>query len=280
MGQVRGVRRLSFGDLAVRSAALGYLGLMVVVPILALFALAFEGGLAAFWKEVTRREALSAMTLTVEMSILATAITVAAGLWIAWTLKRREFIGKGALEAIIDLPLAIPATVAGLVLLSLYGPKGFLGTLLGSHGIEVVFAKPGILLALLFVTLPLMVRTLQPAMDELEPDVELASFTLGATRLGTFRRITLPALFPALAAGASLTVARALGEFGSLVLIAGNIPFRTEVAPTYLYARIESSEPAAASAVAVVLLLASVSMLLAIEYLQVRARRTRRQAKK
>jgi sulfate transport system permease protein len=237
---------------------------------------AFSKGWASFWAAITRREALASISLTFQVSFLATAITALAGLWIAWTLKRREFWGKSLLEALIDLPLALPAIVGGLVLLSMYGPNGILGAFLGKHGIEVIFAKPGILLALLFVTLPLMVRTVQPVIEELEPEVEQASFTLGASRLETFMRVTLPTLLPGVATGVSLTLARALGEFGSLVLIAGNIPFRTEVAPTYVYARIESGEPEAAAAVAVALLIASIAMLLAIEYLQVRARRVGR----
>lgn len=260
----------------VRGLAMGYLGFMVALPILALIALAFQGGPAAFWNEITRREAVTAMALTIEMALIATVITTMAGVGIAWTLKRREFLGKRLLEALIDLPLALPAIVAGLVLLSLYGPQGFIGTFLGHHGIQVLFAKPGIVLALMFVTLPLMVRSVQPIMDELDPEAEQASYTLGASRLATFVRVTFPVLWPSIAAGASLTVARALGEFGSLVLIAGNIPYKTEIAPTYVYGRIESGTPEAASAVAVALLIVAVFILLAIEYLQSRSRRVRR----
>lgn len=278
MGQSRGIKRASAGDLAVRTVALSYLGVMVALPILSLLALAMGKGIGAFWQNIANRQALSAMLLTIEMAILATCITVLAGLWVAWTLKRREFIGKKLLESLIDLPLAIPATVAGLLLLSLYGPAGIIGTFLGKHGVQVIFAKPGILLALLFVTLPLMVRTIQPVLDELDPDAEQASFTMGASRFATFRRVTLPVLWPSIATGASLTIARALGEFGSLVLIAGNIPFKTEIAATYVYGRIESGAPEAASAVAVALLFASIILLLGIEYLQSkrRGRRTKR----
>ena len=183
------------------------------------------------------------------------------------------------MEALIELPLALPAIVSGLILISLYGPDGLLGAFLGKHGIAIVFAKPGILLALLFVTLPLMVRSVQPVMDELEPEAEQASFTLGASRLLTFAKVTLPVMWPSIATGASLTVARALGEFGSLVLIAGNIPFKTQIAPTYVYGRIESGEPEAASAIAIVLLVASVILLLAIEYMQSSSRRKGRARK-
>ena len=249
---------------------------MVALPIASLAAMAFSNGLAKFWSYVKDPEAISAMVLTIEMSLLATIITVIAGFGIAWTLKRKDFLGKKVLEALIELPLALPAIVSGLILISLYGPNGLIGTFLGHQGIQVVFAKPGILLALLFVTLPLMVRSVQPVMDELEPEVEQASFTLGASRLKTFVKVTLPVLWPSIAAGASLTVARALGEFGSLVLIAGNIPFKTEIAPTYVYGRIESGEPEAASAIAIVLLVASVVLLLAIEYMQSRSRKVGR----
>jgi sulfate transport system permease protein len=264
------------GDLAIRVAALSYLGVMVALPIASLAAMAVSKGIGNFWTYVSRPEAVAAMVLTLEMSLMATAITVVAGFAIAWTLKRKEFVGKKILEALIELPMALPAIVAGLILISLYGPQGLIGTFLGHHGIEVVFAKPGILLALLFVTLPLMVRSVQPVMDELDPEAEQASYTLGASRLRTFVKVTLPVMWPSIAAGASLTIARALGEFGSLVLIAGNIPFKTEIAPTYVYGRIESGEPEAASAIAIVLLIASVILLLAIEYMQSRSRKVGR----
>jgi sulfate/thiosulfate transport system permease protein len=267
---------LKRGDLTIRATALIYLGFMVLLPIASLCAMAFNHGLGSFWTYVTRPQAVSAMVLTMQMSMIATVITVIAGFGVAWTLKRKQFIGKHVLEALIELPLALPAIVSGLILISLYGPQGIIGGFLGQQGIEVVFAKPGILLVLLFVTLPLMVRSVQPVMDELEPEVEQASFTLGASRMHTFAKVTLPVLWPSIAAGASLTVARALGEFGSLVLIAGNIPFKTEIAPTYVYGRIESGEPEAASAVAVVLLVASVILLLAIEYMQSRSRKVGR----
>lgn len=273
---MKGRERLSAGDLTVRAFALGYLGFMVALPIAAMVALAFQNGPATFWSEIKKPEALSAIWLTMEMALIATAITTVAGVGIAWTLKRREFLGKRLLEALIDLPLALPAIVAGLVLLSLYGPNGLIGAFFERHGVLVMFAKPGIVLALLFVTLPLMVRSVQPIMDELDPEAEQASYTLGASRLSTFLRVTLPVMLPSIAAGASLTVARALGEFGSLVLIAGNIPFKTEIAPTYVYGRIESGTPEAASSVAVALLLVAAFILLAIEYLQSRRRMARR----
>ncbi len=276
MATVRKVDRSRPGDLAVRSAALLYLALMVALPIASLGGMAFSKGVASFWSYVSRPEALSAMLLTLEMSLLATLITVIAGFGIAWTLKRKEFFGKRILEALIELPMALPAIVAGLILISLYGPQGVIGSFLGQHGIAIVFAKPGILLALLFVTLPLMVRSVQPVMDELEPEAEQASYTLGASRLLTFAKVTLPVMWPSIATGASLTIARALGEFGSLVLIAGNIPFKTEIAPTYVYGRIESGEPEAASAIAIVLLVASIVLLLAIEYMQSRSRKVGR----
>ena len=276
MGEGRRVERPATGDLLVRGAALAYLGFMVGLPIVALAALSLKGGPAAFWAEISRREAVSAMVLTLEMSLIAAAITTVAGVGIAWTLKRREFLGKRVLESLIDLPLALPAIVAGLLLLSLYGPQGFIGAFLLGHGVQVLFARPGIVLALMFVTLPLMVRSVQPIMEELDPEAEQASFTLGASRLSTFVRVTLPVLLPSIAAGASLSVARALGEFGSLVLIAGNIPYKTEIAPTYVYGRIESGTPEAASAVAVALLLIAVGILLAIEYLQWRSRKVGR----
>jgi sulfate transport system permease protein len=256
------------GSLGVRTAAIFYLLLLVVLPILSMGSVAFQEGPASFWREVMRPQALASIKLTVWMAVLATTINVFAGLWIAWTLARREFWGKRVLDSLLDLPLALPAIVAGLVLVLLYGPNGVIGALAEQSGFEILFARPGILIALLFVTLPLVVRTLQPIIAELDPDVEAAAYTLGAPRMMAFLRVTLPALLPALGTGASLALARALGEFGSLILIAGNVPFRTEVAPLYVFGRIEMGEPQAAAAVAMALLAAAVVLLVAVELLQ------------
>jgi sulfate transport system permease protein len=254
--------------LGVRVTAIAYLAILVLLPIASLGSVALEQGLGAFWHQATKDQALASLWLTLWISLLATGINTFFGLWIAWTFARRQFWGKKVLDAIIDVPLALPAIVAGLMILLLYGPSSVVGVLLERQGIEILFARPGILLALLFVTLPLVVRALQPVIAELDPDVEAAAYTLGAPRFWTFLRVTMPALGPALATGAGLALARSLGEFGSLVLIAGNVPFQSEIAPVYVYSRIEMGQRQAAAAVATMLLLLAIVLLLILEFAQ------------
>ena len=217
----------------------------------------FEGGVAAFWDAVTSPQAVAAIRLTLIVSLIVAAIDAVMGTLIAWVLVRDEFAGKRLVNGLIDLPFALPTIVAGLVLLALYGPSGPLG-------INVAYTRVAVLLALLFVTLPFVVRAVQPVLMGLEREAEEAAESLGAGPWTTFRRIILPALRPAMLAGVGLAFGRAVGEFGSIVLISGNLPYKTEVASVLVYAQIESGNTTGAAAVSVVLLAISFLVLLGI----------------
>jgi sulfate transport system permease protein len=234
--------------------AVAWLSLIVLIPLAAVVVRSLDGGAGAFWDAVTAPEARAALRLTVLVSLVVVAVNIVTGTLIAWVLVRDEFRGKRIVNALIDLPFALPTIVAGLTLLALYGPKGPIG-------VDVAYAWTGVVLALLFVTLPFVVRSVQPVLIELDREMEDAAASLGAGPFTTFRRIVLPNLVPAIAAGAGLAFARALGEFGSVVLISGNIPFKTEVASVYVYGRIESDAIGSAAAVSVVLLVVSLVLL-------------------
>ncbi len=242
------------GALLARGVVTAWLSIMVLVPLAALLSRSFDEGLGSFWTTVTSPEAVAALKLTVVCSLIVSAINVVAGTVIAWVLVRDEFPGKRWVNALIDLPFALPTIVAGLTLLALYGDDSPLG-------INIAFTRAGIVCALLFVTLPFVVRAVQPTLLELDRDMEDAAASLGAGRWTIFRRVVLPNLRPAIAAGAALAFARAVGEFGSLVLIAGSIPFKTEVASIFIFSRIESGDTTGAAAVSVVLLFISVAIL-------------------
>lgn len=241
-----------------------WFSLLVLIPLAAVVVTATEGGWSTFWATLSDPDTAAAIRLTVVEALLVTAVNVVMGTVIAWVLVRDRFWGKRALEVVIDLPFALPTIVAGLVLLSLYGPDSPIG-------VNVVNTRQGIFLALLFVTLPFVVRTVQPVLIELDADVEEAAASLGATRVTTLRRIILPSLAPAIAAGASLAFARAISEFGSLVLIAGNQPGRTEVASLKILKYVETGNPAAAATVAVLLLLVAVVAIVVLDVLSRRA---------
>jgi len=259
--------RRSAGPAFAGALAATYLSLIVLLPLAAVLARAFEGGLSEFWHAVSGTQAVAAIKFTVLVSLGVTAINAVTGTLIAWVLVRDDFRGKKLVNAIIDLPFALPTIVAGLTLLALYGPKG-------PFGFSVAFTRWGVLLALLFVTLPFVVRSVQPVLIELDRDMEEAATSLGASAWTTFRRIVLPNLRPAILAGAGLGFARALGEFGSVVLISGNIPFKTEVASVFVFGQIESDNVRAAAAVSVILLLVSFVLLVAIGWLGARSERT------
>jgi sulfate transport system permease protein len=231
----------------------------VLIPLAAVVARSFDDGLAAFWDDVTAPQAVAAMKLTLIASLVVAAIDAVMGTLIAWVLVRDEFPGKSVVNALIDLPFALPTIVAGLVLLALYGPNGPIG-------INVAYTRIAILMALLFITLPFVVRAVQPVLMALERDVEEAAESLGARPLTIFRRIVLPALRPAILAGVGLSFGRAVGEFGSVVLISGNLPYKTEVAAVLVYGQIESDNTTGAAAVSVVLLAISFVVLLGISY--------------
>jgi sulfate transport system permease protein len=237
-----------------------YLTVLVLLPVAALLAKSGTGGTGAFWREVTNTEALAAIKLTLIISVIVVVINAVFGTLIAWVLVRDEFPGKRVVNALIDLPFALPTIVAGLVLLALYG-KG------GPVGIDVAFTRVSVALALLFVTLPFVVRSVQPVLGELDLSMEEAAASLGARPAMILRRIVLPGLTPAIISGVALSFARAVGEFGSLVLITGNLPFKTEVGSVYVFGQIENENLPGAAAVSVVLLLAAVAVLGALTLL-------------
>ena len=237
-----------------------WLSVIVLLPLAALVTEAFQGGLGSFWDSATTKQAVAALRFTVLISLLVTVINVIMGVLIAWVLVRDEFPGKRAVNAVIDLPFALPTIVAGIVLLALYGD-------------QVANKKVGVLLALLFVTLPFVVRAVQPVLQELDREMEHAAYSLGASKATTFFRIILPNLVPAIVSGAALAFARAVGEFGSLTLISGNIPFDTQVSSVYAYKQLESDNITGAAAVSVVLLGVSLLILVALRVFEGRLNR-------
>jgi sulfate/thiosulfate transport system permease protein len=238
-----------------------YLSIVVIIPLAFLVAQGFDDGWSGFWNAVTTPEAWAALKLTVLSGIGVAAANAVLGTLIAWVLVRDSFPGKRVLDTVIDLPFALPTIVAGIVIIALYGPSS-------PVGIDLAYKVSGVIFALLFVTLPFVVRTVQPVLLELDQQMEEAALSLGASRFTTFRRIILPNLFPAIAAGTGLAFARAISEFGATVLISGNIPLKTQVAPVFIYSQIESDRTVGAAAVSVVLLTLSLAMLLFLEYLQ------------
>jgi sulfate transport system permease protein len=234
---------------------------MVLLPLAALVTRSFDGGIDTFWHAVSSRQAVSALEFTVLVSLVVAAINTGFGLLIAWVLVRDEFPGKRFVNALIDLPFALPTIVAGLTLLALYGRNS-------PVGLDVSFTKTAVALALLFVTLPFVIRAVQPVLLELDLEQEEAAASLGATPWSTFWRVIFPNLVPALLSGAALAFARAVGEFGSVVLFSGNIPFQTQVSSVYVSKQIESDNPIGAAAVSVVLLAVSLAVLFAIRGLE------------
>jgi sulfate/thiosulfate transport system permease protein len=238
-----------------------YLGVIVLLPIAAVVAKSTSGGLGNFWDQVSSPEAVAALKLTVICSLIVVAINAVTGTLIAWVLVRDEFRGKGLVNSIIDLPFALPTIVAGLTLLVLYGPNSPIG-------VDIALTRFSVVLALCFVTLPFVVRAVQPVLLELDREVEEAAASLGASGPTIFRRIIFPNILPGLLAGVALAFARALGEFGSLVLITGPIPFKTEVASVFIRKQVEGDNVAGAAAVSVVLLFATLVLLAGITLAQ------------
>lgn len=236
------------------SLAVTYLGLLVVLPLAAVLTHAFTGGPSTFWRAVTEPESIAALKLTFLCALGVAFVNSVAGVAVAWVLVRDDFPGKGLLGAIIDLPFALPTIVAGLTLLTLYGPES-------PFGVDVANTRVGIVVALAFVTLPFCVRSVQPVLAALERDAEEAAASLGASPRTVFRRIVLPRLMPAMLAGAGLAFARAIGEFGSVVLISGNLPFKTEVASSWIYSLTQSYDFPGAAAVSVILVAAALVVL-------------------
>ena len=246
--------------------AVTYLSLIVLIPLAAVVWRGTGAGPAEFWRAVTTPDSWAALKLTVLGSVVVAVVNVVMGTVIAWVLVRDDFPGKGIVNTLIDLPFALPTIVAGLTLLALYGPRS-------PAGIDVAYTRVAVGLALLFVTLPFVVRAVQPVLIELDREMEEAAASLGAGPLATFRRIVLPSILPAVLSGVALAFARAIGEFGAVVLISGNLPFKTEVASVYVFGRIESGDQQGAAAASIVILAISFGVLLLIGGLRRRATR-------
>jgi sulfate transport system permease protein len=250
-----------------------YLSLIVLVPLSAAFLKTFTMTWPAFWDTVTSPRVVASYRLTVGASFAAALVNAAFGLIVAWVLVRYDFPFKRLVDALVDLPFALPTAVAGIALTALYAENGWIGQWLKPLGIKVAFTPLGVFVALTFIGLPFVVRTLQPVLEELSTEIEEAAATLGASRLQTFRRVLLPILSPALLTGFTLAFARALGEYGSVIFIAGNLPMVSEITPLLIITKLEQYDYAGATALAVVMLVASFVMLLAINALQAWARR-------
>jgi len=262
-----------YGSLSLRGAALLYVGLLIVLPVIAISSRALGGGITSLWTQITSPQAMAALKLTLLMAFIMVLINVVTGTAMAWVLVRYRFPLKKVINAMIDIPFAIPTVVTGIMLVVLYGPRSILGTLFSRMGVEIIFDKPGIVLALLFVTFPFVVRSVQPVLMEMEPDMEEAAQTLGASRSVTFFRIVLPTLLPAILTGAALSFSRALGEFGSVVIVAGNIPLKTQTAPVYVFGEIESGNVQSAMGVSLFLLFSSFLVLVMLKLIQNRSQR-------
>ena len=245
-----------------------YLSLIVLIPLSATFFRAAALGWPAFWEAVTTPRVLAALHLTFGASLLAAFANAVFGLLVAWVLVRYDFFGKRLIDALVDLPFALPTAVAGIALTALYASNGLIGHWLDPYGIKVAFTPLGIAVALTFIGLPFVVRTVQPVLEDIEDELEEAAACLGANRLQTFHRIILPAVGPALLTGFALALARAIGEYGSVVFIAGNMPMVSEIAPLLIITKLEQYDYAGATAIAVVMLVISFLLLLAINLLQ------------
>jgi sulfate transport system permease protein len=252
-----------------------YLSLVVLIPLSATFLKTFSLTWDAFWAAVTAPRVLASYRLTFGTSFLAALINAVFGLLVAWVLVRYRFPGKRIIDAFVDLPFALPTAVAGIALAAVYSTNGWIGSLFAPYGIKIAFTPLGVLVALTFIGLPFVVRTVQPVLEDLEPELEEAAATLGANRLQTFTKIVFPTLLPALLTGFALAFARAIGEYGSVIFIAGNLPMVSEITPLLIITKLEQYDYAGATALAVVMLLISFTLLLIINLLQWWARRRR-----
>lgn len=250
-----------------------FLCLIVLIPLATIFLKTADLTPAQFWRTVTDPRALAAYRLTFGASFLAAGINAVFGLLVAWVLVRYSFPGKRLVDGLVDLPFALPTAVAGICLTAVYAGNGWIGQFLEPRGVKVAFAPPGVVLALIFIGLPFVVRTVQPVLEDLDAEIEEAAASLGAGRGATFLRVILPALLPSLVTGFTLAFARALGEYGSVVFISGNMPMRTEIAPLLIMTKLEQYDYPGATAIAVVLLVVSFALLLVINVLQAWGRR-------
>jgi len=252
---------------------LAYLGLIVLLPLSAAFLKAAGMTWSGFWAATTSPRVLAAYRLTFGASLAAGFVNMVFGLIVAWVLVRYPFPGRRVIDALVDLPFALPTAVAGIALTALYAPNGWIGHWLEPLGLHVVFTRLGVFIALTFIGLPFVVRTLQPVLEELEPEFEDASASLGANRWQTAWRVLFPEILPPLLTGFALAFARALGEYGSVVFISGNMPMRTEIVPLLIITKLEQYDYSGATAIAVVMLVASFVLLLLINLLQKWSRR-------
>jgi sulfate transport system permease protein len=248
-----------------------YLGLFALIPLSTIFLKTAGMGWLGLWSTITAPRVLAAYRLSIGASLIGASVNAVFGLVVAWSLVRYEFPAKGILDAIVDIPFALPTSVAGITLTAIYAENGWIGRLLAPLDIKVAFTPLGVIVALVFIGLPFVVRTIQPVLRDLETELEEAAATLGATRLQTFYRVILPALAPALITGFALAFARALGEYGSVVFISGNMPMRTEVVPLLIMTKLEQFDYQGATAIALVMLILSFTMLLLINLQQSRS---------
>src|SRR5262249_55655813 len=255
-------------DVVLRSTTLTYLGLAVFLPMAALVIEAARPGIWAFWQAVRDPFAWHALKLTIVTALVMVLVNALTGTATAWVLVRYDFPGRSLVNALIDMPFAVPTVVTGVMLIVLFGPSSVVGTILGKFGWAVIYHQPGIVLALLFVTYPFVIRSVQPVLMELDRAEEEAASTLGAGAWTTFRRVTLPGLWPSILTGSGLSFARALGEFGSVVMVAGNQPLATKTAPLYIFGEIESGNRHGALVVSAVLLASSLVIMLVLNGIQ------------
>lgn len=245
-----------------------YLSLMVLIPLSMLFFKTSSLPWPKIWATISDPEAVAAYRLSFFASLIGASVNAVFGVIVAWVLVRYQFFGKKIVDALVDLPFALPTAVAGIALTAVYAPNGWIGKHLEPRGIKVVFAPPGVVLALIFIGLPFVVRTIQPVLEDLDAEIEEAAASLGANRWQTIMRVILPPLGPALLTGFALAFARAIGEYGSVVFISGNLPMKTEITPLLIMAKLENYDYAGATALAAVMLVASFAVLLLINLVQ------------
>ena len=245
-----------------------YLCLIVLIPLMTLPARTASLTWDAFWRTISDPRVVASYRLSIGAALVAALVNAVFGFLVAWVLVRYEFPGRRIVDALIDLPFALPTAVAGITLTALYAPNGMLGSLVEPYGIKVAFTRIGVTVALIFIGLPFVVRTLQPVIEDLDPEVEEAATSLGATRFKVIARVILPYLYPAWLTGFALAFARAVGEYGSVVFIAGNLPMVTEITPLLIITKLEQFDYAGATAIALVMLLMSFTLLLTINALQ------------
>ncbi|TIM35927.1 MAG: sulfate ABC transporter permease subunit CysT [Mesorhizobium sp.] len=253
--------------------SLAYLTLIILIPLSGLIWRSAALGLADFWAIATDRRTINALEISFGTAFIAAMVNVVFGTIVAWVLVRYSFPGRRIVDAMVDLPFALPTAVAGIALTTLYAPNGWLGSLLAPLGIKVAYTPLGIVIALIFIGLPFVVRTVQPIMEEIDKEVEEVAATLGANRFQTISRVLLPGLAPAIVTGFALAFARGVGEYGSVIFIAGNLPYKSEIAPLLIVIRLEEYNYAAATALAAIMLALSFVMLLVINLVQTWSRK-------